>query len=112
MSAWPTVARQCGLLALGLGLIGLAFCALGWFVSSRSFFVAYLFAELVFLGIALGCMAFLMIHYLTGGNWGWPVRRFFEAAAGTLPLLGLFFIPVLWGIRDLYPWAIPGQVAA
>jgi len=112
MSEWPTIARQSSFLALGLGLVGFALCAAGWIVSPRSFFVGYLFAELVVLGVALGCMAFLMIHYLTGGKWGWPVRRFFEAAAGTLPLVGLLFIPVLFGIRLLYPWAIAGQVAA
>jgi hypothetical protein len=106
------VLRQRGLLGLGVGLIGLLLCTLGWFVSPRAFFIGYLCAELVFLGVALGCMAFLMIHYLTGGKWGWPVRRFFEAAAATLPLLALLFIPILCGIRDLYPWAISGQVTA
>ncbi len=98
--------------ALLAGLLGLALCALGWFVSPREFFISYLFAELVFLGVALGCMAFLMIHYLTGGKWGWPVRRFFEAAAGTLPLLGFLFLPIFFGLRDLYPWMDPARVAA
>ncbi len=101
-----------GQAALVVGVVGLAFCALGWFVSPRSFFIGYLFAELVFLGIALGCMAFLMIHFLTGGKWGWPVRRFFEAAAGTLPLIALLFVPLCFGLHYLYPWAVPAQVAA
>jgi hypothetical protein len=99
-------------LALGLGLVCLLLCLLGWIVSPREFFIAYLFGVLVWLGVALGCMAFLMIHYLTGGKWGWPVRRFFEAAAGTLPFLALCFIPILFGLRELYPWAIEAQVAS
>ena len=61
--------------ALGTGLLGLLLCLLGWFVDPRQFFISYLFGELVWLGVALGCMSFLMIHYLTGGTWGWPVRR-------------------------------------
>lgn len=97
--------------ALGIGLFCLFFCLIGWFVSPRQFFISYLFAELVWIGVALGCMAFLMIHYLTGGKWGWPVRRFFEAAAQTLPLLGLLFVPILSGVRYLYPWAMPARVA-
>jgi MFS family permease len=98
--------------ALGLGVICLALCVIGWIISPREFFIGYLFAVLVWLGLALGCMAFLMIHYLTGGKWGWPVRRFFEGAAGTLPLLALLFVPVFFGFHELYPWAREAQVAA
>src|SRR5437667_9728664 len=97
-------------LCLGIGVACLALCGFGWFVSPQAFFIAYLFAELGWLGVALGCMAFLMIHYLTGGKWGWPVRRFFEAAAATLPLLGLLFIPIFFGVRLLYPWADAARV--
>ncbi|MBA3961081.1 MAG: hypothetical protein H0X40_04160 [Chthoniobacterales bacterium] len=98
--------------ALVVGAACLLLCALGWFFNPRQFFISYLFAELVWVGVALGCMAFLMIHYLTGGTWGWPVRRFFEAAARTLPLLGLLFIPIFFGLHLLYPWAMPARVAA
>src|SRR5712691_2332275 len=99
-------------MALLIGLVGLGACFRGWLVRPGSFFSGYLFGVLVWLGVALGCMAFLMIHYLTGGKWGWPVRRFFEAAAGTMPLLGLLFVPVFFGIRLLYPWAITANVVA
>jgi hypothetical protein len=99
-------------LALGVGIVCLLLCLLGWFLEPRQFFISYLFAELIWLGVALGCMAFLMIHYLTGGKWGWPVRRMFEAAARTLPLVGLLFIPIFFGIHQLYPWATPARVAA
>jgi hypothetical protein len=53
-----------------------------------------------------------MIHYLTGGTWGWPTRRILEAAAKTLPLLGLLFIPIFFGTHELYPWAKPVSFAA
>ena len=99
-------------IALGAGVVCLLLCLVGWLLDPRQFFISYLFAELVWLGVALGCMAFLMIHYLTGGKWGWPVRRFFEAAAKTLPLLGLLFLPIFFGIHYLYPWAMPARVAA
>jgi hypothetical protein len=97
--------------ALLLGVVCLLLCFAGWFISPRQFFVSYLFAELVWVGVSLGCMAFLMIHYLTGGKWGWPIRRMFEAAAGSLPVLGLFFVPIFFGLSQLYPWARPAEVA-
>jgi hypothetical protein len=99
-------------IALGVGAVCLLLSFLGWIISPRQFFMSYLFAEMVWVGVALGCMAFLMIHYLTGGKWGWPVRRFFEAAANTLPLTAVFFIPLCFGIHYLYPWAMPARVAA
>jgi hypothetical protein len=46
-----------------------------------------------------------MMHHLTGGRWGVPIRRPLEAALSTLPLMALLFIPVLIGIPALYPWA-------
>jgi len=99
-------------LALGIGVSSLLLCLLGWFINPRQFFISYLFAELVWLGVSLGCMAFLMIHYLVGGTWGWPVRRMFEAAARTIPWVGLFFLPVFFGLNHLYPWDMPARVAA
>jgi hypothetical protein len=101
-----------GRVCFAVGLAGCMLCLLGWFLSPEAFFIAWLFADLVWLGVALGCMAFLMIHYLTGGKWGWPVRRFFEAAASTMPLIALLFTPLCFGLRFLYPWAIDARVAA
>jgi hypothetical protein len=52
-----------------------------------------------------------MLHHLTGGRWGFPVRRFLEAAVGTIPWMALLFIPLLFGLRELFPWARPEEVA-
>ncbi len=38
-------------------------------------------------------------------------RRVFEAAAQTLPLLALLFVPVLFGLHSLYPWSHADMVA-
>jgi hypothetical protein len=64
---------------------------------------SYLFAWLLFLGLALGGMANLMLHNLTGGRWGLAVRPAFEAAARLVPLAALLAIPLLLGMRSLYP---------
>ena len=56
-------------------------------------------------------MALVMLHHLTGGNWGICVRRFAEAAAMTLPLMLILFIPIAVGMHHLYPWARPSEVA-
>src|ERR1051326_2360326 len=104
--------RRVKMLSLGVGAIGLAGCMIGWITTPRDFFVAYLFSEVFFVGLSLGCLGVLMLHHLTGGYWGYGVRRFLEAAVGNLPLLAVLFIPILFGLSELYPWQHPDIVAA
>ena len=99
-------------MALAAGAIGLALCAIGWITAPREFFVGYLFAEVFFVGLSLGSLGILMIHHLTAGYWGYGVRRFLEAAVGNLPLLGALFVPIFFGLSQLYPWRHPDIVAA
>jgi hypothetical protein len=89
---------------LGAG-VGIALMIVGLFVTSHSFFRAYLFAWLCCLGISLGCLAIVMLSFLVNGDWGWIVRRFAEAAAVNLPLLAVLFIPIILGRAQLFPWA-------
>jgi len=98
--------------ALIVGVAGLALCGIGAFFNARQFFISYLFAYLFWAGIAFGSLEFLMLHHLTGGLWGWPVRRFFEAAIMTLPLLALLFVPLCFGLGSLYEWTDAHAVAA
>ena len=58
---------------------------------------------MLFLGIALGSMAMMMIQHLSGGAWG-VFRRIFEASSRTLPLLAVLFLRSLFGMQTLYPW--------
>jgi hypothetical protein len=47
-----------------------------------------------------------MIHQVSGGGWGFSIRRFLEAGTRTLPLMFVFSLPILFlGIHDLYEWS-------
>lgn len=96
--------------AFSVGVLGLVLCAFGGLLGAPVF-PSYLFALLFWLGISLGCLAISMLHHVVGGHWGVLVRRTFEAGALLLPLLGLLFIPILFGLSTLYPWARPDEVA-
>src|SRR6185437_12418936 len=98
--------------ALVIGLIASAASVAGAFTNPKQFFFSYLFSWLFWVGLSLGCMAVAMIHFLAGGRWGFPTRRFLEAGFGTLPLMLLLLIPVFFGLRYLYPWAQSQTVAA
>jgi len=103
--AAPEVAHTIYQRSLGLGIvfgvISLIFAAVPG--TREQFFHSYLLGFMLWLGVALGSMAILMIQHMTGGAWGMAIRRQLEAAMNTLPLLGVLFIPILAaGIPYLY----------
>jgi hypothetical protein len=104
-AAPPAGLVRTGKAGLALGLFGMAACAAGWYADANQFFHSYLTAYMFWLNIALGSLAVAMVQYLTGGVWGFLLRRPLEAASRALPLLALLFAPLLFGIEVLYPWA-------
>jgi hypothetical protein len=98
--------------SLAVGLIAAVLCAGGALIFPPSFFRAYLSAYIFWVGIPVGCLALLMLHHLVGGRWGFMIQRVLEAAIQTLPLMALLFIPLFFGLSDLYPWARTEVVAA
>lgn len=99
-------------MTFAIGVLGLTGCGIGGVIDPNCFFISWLFAFVFWIGLSLGCLNTAMIHYLTGGRWGHSTRRFLEAGFMTLPLMTFFFIPVLFGLNELYPWARTNEVAA
>ena len=100
------------LTALAVGLVAGIASAVGAFTNPRQFFFSYWFGFLFWLNLSLGCFVVAMIHQLTGGRWGYPVRRFLEAGFLSLPLMLILFIPVCFGLHHLFPWARAVEVTA
>jgi len=97
--------------ALVAGVVALAACAAGAVASPAAFFRGYLFAYVFFTGLTLGCLAIVMLHHLTGGAWGIPIRRILESGTRTLPLIAILFLPIALGMKYLYSWSRPEEVA-
>lgn len=97
--------------ALLVGVVGLIIAAGGAAMNLQLFFQAYLLGYVYWMHLALGCLAVLLIHQLTGGQWGFTIRRFLETAAMTVPAMIILFIPILIGMPWLYPWTNPAVVA-
>lgn len=99
--------RQGRLRAGVLGLVGVAALAVGAFIARDQFFRSYLWAYVFLVGVSVGSLAWLMCQHLTGGAWGVVIRRPAEAAARTIPLVALLFVPIALGIPSLYSWSQP-----
>jgi hypothetical protein len=98
--------------ALATGAAALAACAAGGLRDATQFFRSYLVGYLFWIGIALGCVAIVMLHHLVGGRWGFVIRRVLEGASRTLAVLALLFVPLLFSLPRLYSWARPAALAA
>jgi hypothetical protein len=95
--------------AVGAGFLLLSLIEL--FVDREQFFRSWLYAWLLFLGIALGAKGIVMLQHLIPSEWGLLVRRTGEAASLTLPVLLILGLPLALGLSYNFPWARAGEVA-
>ncbi len=86
-------------------------CLLGVYTSPGQFYRSYLVGYLLWSGVALGCFSLLMLHHMSRGAWGLMMRRVWEAVARTLPVIAILFVPIVFGMGQLYEWARPEAVA-
>jgi hypothetical protein len=105
----PAEVKGWSTIALGVGAVGsLIMLVVGLIYPDmreqalRSWLLGFIFWS----GIAFGCLGLLQLQYLTGGAWGVVGRRVLEAAARTLPVIVLLFIPLAVGVgtRTVYNW--------
>lgn len=102
-----TLAKHGRLLSLLTGSASLLLCAWLGRYDPRQALLSYLFAFVFFTGLSIGSLALAMVPVLTGGEWGRIVRPQLQAAMHMLPLQALFSLPLLIGMRVIYPWADP-----
>lgn len=96
-----------------VGAVAAVIAVVGLFVSGPGlFFQAYLYAYLFWLGISLGGMGLLMLHWSVSTTWGMTIRRVVEANTSSLWLMAVLFIPLIFGLPYLFIWARPAEVAA
>lgn len=107
-------ARPAAGLALLVGIVALGACAVVALAGHdfTPLLQSYLLAYVFWLSVSLGCLGLVMLHHVVGGRWGVPIRRLLEAGVGMLPLMLLLLMPLLLGLRELYPWARPEWAAS
>jgi hypothetical protein len=89
----------------GGALIGVVICAILGMSNPKQFFFSWLVSFLFFLSLALGALFFVLIQYAAQGGWGIVLRRIGETTFATIPVFAVLFVPVLFGLHDLYEWS-------
>lgn len=85
-------------------LVSVIACAVGYLQEPARFFRSYMVAFSFTAAIGLGAFFFVMVQYLTGSAWSVTVRRIMENIMITLPVGALLFIPLAFGLKDIYSW--------
>ncbi len=88
------------------GTACLGLLLLCWLFGVANFYQAWLIGWLFALGFGGGGLIIVCIHNLAHGGWGYLLRRIGEAAALTLTPLMVLFLPIMFSLNKLYPWAI------
>lgn len=87
-----------------LAVVGIGLSVVGAFVSRHQFSFSWLFAFSFYFTLIAGCFFWIIVHHVTDAEWSVVVRRQLENLAMLMPLMALFFIPVLIFRRHLYEW--------
>lgn len=90
-----------GSLALGLANAG----------ARSQLWHSWLVGALFALSIALGGLFFVLVQHATQAGWSVVVRRLAENAMSALPWLALLFVPLIFGLGELFPWTHESAVA-
>jgi hypothetical protein len=99
---WPTRADL-------MLIVAITTCALVGLVAIRrtdAAAQAWLAAFLFWAGLPVGALFLVLVHGLTGGEWGLTLRPALAAMLRAMPLLPLLLVPALLGARHIYPWAM------
>lgn len=94
-----------GTIMLAIGLVGLVASAAGAFVDTKQFYYSYLTAFVYWVSVGLGGLFFTMIHHLVDATWSVVLRRLTESVMYTLPIMIVFFLPIAFGLGNLYKWS-------
>jgi hypothetical protein len=105
-------ARRVVIVALAVSAGGLALLVTGLFVDATRAWFAYLDAWLFGTSVAVGALLLNMTGHAAKASWMVMTRRPTEAVADTLPIFAVLFVPLIFGLRHVYPWAAHGPVDA
>jgi len=87
-----------------VALVAVAGCALGALVDMQHFQRGYLLGFTCWCLLSVGCLGLMLMDHLFSADWAVLARPILEAGVWTLPLMAALFVPLVFGLTDVYPW--------
>lgn len=99
---------RCSQVAIGLGTGALA---IGLWQAPQQTWATLLLVNLYLLGLGLGGLAWLSLHYLTGARWSKSLKAIPQAISMVLPMAAMGLLAVLVCRPSLYVWTLDSFTA-
>ncbi len=110
----PSIARKWSSICFGISALGILVSAIGLLNSREQFAFSWLFGFFVIFAISVGALFWTILHHATDSEWSVLVRRQLENIASGIPMLAVFFLPllvfcapILWKWWDMAPGVDP-----
>ena len=91
--------------------VGLSALVAGFVIDPQRTWANYLLNNYYFLMIALGAAFFVALQYISQAGWSAGFKRGGEAMSGYIPVAAVFFLLIIFGMKNLYEWSHPEAVA-
>jgi hypothetical protein len=111
MKEYIVVSGKFRLVTLILTAIGVVTFILGLLTDPGSTWANYLLVNYYFLSLAIGGVFFFVIQSISQSGWAAGFQRVSEAMMSYVPLAGISFLLLFFGIKDLYQWSDKEVVA-
>jgi hypothetical protein len=93
------------LLTFGLMAVGLISLVLGFIFDAPRAWANYLLNNYYFLSLAVGGAFFLALQYITQSGWASGFKRVPEAMSSYIPVGGVLFLLLFFGMHYVYSWS-------
>lgn len=100
-----------GKIVFAVGLVFLLISLYGYFNDSKQFYFSYLTSFAFWVSLGLGGLFFTMLHHISGAKWSTVILRISQAVMSVLPIMFILFIPIIFGIKELYEWSSAEAIA-
>lgn len=101
LGKWPKISLIVGVIGM---IVILAILLLTQGETKSLYLLSYLVGFMFWFNMAAGCLFWLMVHHMSGGAWGIPIRRVAEAGGKLMGWSLIFIIPILFGMHYIYEW--------
>ena len=81
------------------------------FYKTPSFYIHYISVFSFFFSLSIGACFIILLQSLMRAGWIVVVKRIPEHIMSLLPLFALFFIPILFGVDQIFEWLDPHHIA-
>jgi hypothetical protein len=93
--------------SIAAAIVGALLLSVGMLVNPEQTLFSYLAAWVFAVSVCIGALLWVQMAHALNAGWMVVLRRRAEDVLAAFPVLAVLFLPVVFGLRILYPWARP-----